>query len=197
MFFNDEDREVYLRWLEVYCKKWKVEVLAYCLMTNHIHLILKPTTKDGLQRVLKPLHMRYAQRINRLKDWKGHFWQGRFFSSPLDVAYTWSALRYIERNPVRAGMVEKAEAYKWSSAPAHCGLIDNPLLSSLEGLGECVSMEDWANWLALPNDERKVSILRRNIEKGLPCGSDEFIENLEALTERTLKYRPHGRPTKN
>ena len=120
VFFDDEDRKVYLRWLGEYCKKWNVEVLAYCLMTNHIHLILRPTTKDGLQRVLKPLHMRYAQRINRLKGWKGHLWQGRFFSSPLDNTYTWSAIRYIERNPVRAGMVEKAEDYIWSSAPAHC-----------------------------------------------------------------------------
>ena len=78
-------------------------------MTNHVHLVLRPETEDGLQRVLKPLHMRYAQRINKAKGWKGHLWQGRFFSSALDEAYTCSAIRYVERNPVSAGMVTQAE----------------------------------------------------------------------------------------
>ena len=82
VFFSEEDRSVYLGWLKAYCDKYKVEVLAYCLMTNHIHLIAVPKSEDGLQKVLKPLHMRYAQRINRNRGWKGHLWQGRFFSSP-------------------------------------------------------------------------------------------------------------------
>ena len=82
VFFSEEDRSVYLGWLKTYCDKYKVEVLAYCLMTNHIHLIAVPKSEDGLQKVLKPLHMRYAQRINRNRGWKGHLWQGRFFSSP-------------------------------------------------------------------------------------------------------------------
>ena len=108
IFFSEEDRLIYLQWLGEYCQKHKVEILAYCLMTNHIHLILKPSNGDGLQRVLKPLHMRYAQRVNKANGWKGHLWQGRYFSSALDEAYTWSAIRYVERNPVRAGMVTKA-----------------------------------------------------------------------------------------
>ena len=121
IFFTDEDREAYLSWLKEYSEKYQVEILAYCLMTNHIHLVVVPATEDGLQRVLKPLHMRYAQHINRERGWKGHLWQGRFFSSPLDEAYLWAAVRYVERNPVRAGMVKRAENYRWSSAAAHCG----------------------------------------------------------------------------
>ena len=89
-------------------------------MTNHIHLVAVPMTEDSLQRALKPLHMRYAQRINRSHDWKGHLWQGRYFSSTLDETYLWAAIRYVERNPVRARMVRKAENYSWSSAQAHC-----------------------------------------------------------------------------
>jgi len=75
-------------------------------MTNHIHLIVVPRTEDALQAVLKPLHMRYAQRLNR-----EHGWKGRYFSSPLDEAYLWTAIRYVERYPVRAGIVRKCERY--------------------------------------------------------------------------------------
>jgi putative transposase len=108
VFFEEEDRTVYLAWLREYSVKHKVEVVAYCLMTNHVHLIMIPGTEDGLNRVLRPLHMRYAQRVNRNQGWNGHVWQGRYFSAPLDEAYTWAAIRYVERNPVRAGMVERA-----------------------------------------------------------------------------------------
>lgn len=83
IFFADEDRESYLSWLNEYCDKHQVEVLAYCLMTNHIHLVAVPSTDDGLQRALKPLHMRYAQSINRTWGWKWHFWQGTFLLFPL------------------------------------------------------------------------------------------------------------------
>ncbi len=129
IFFSKEDRLIYLEWLGDNSQKHGVEVLAYCLMANHFHLILKPDSQEGLQKVLKPLHMRYAQHINKLKGWKGHLWQGRFFSSALDDVYIWSAIRYVERNPVRAKMVTKAEDYPWSSAAFHCGLEENRLLT--------------------------------------------------------------------
>ncbi|MGH9771246.1 MAG: transposase [Candidatus Acidiferrales bacterium] len=149
VFFNDEDRKVYLGWLEAYSKLHKVEILAYCLMSNHIHLIAVPTSMEGLQKVLRPLHMRYAQRINRSRGWKGHLWQGRFFSSALDEDYLWAAVRYVERNPAPAKMVRRAENYRWSSARAHCGLCADPVLTKkawwrrqFEGVG------DWSGWLA-------------------------------------------------
>ncbi len=197
VFFEDADRTVYLEWLHEYCQKWSVDVLAYCLMTNHVHLVLNPTTEDGLQKVLKPLHMRYAQRINKANGWKGHLWQGRFFSSPLDEAYTWSAIRYVERNPVVAGMVKKAENYPWSSAAAHCGLKENSLLTSISDIGKLISIDDWTDWLASPENAQITMVLQRNVEKGLPCGSDSFISQLEKLTDRCLKYKPQGRPFKN
>jgi putative transposase len=101
-FYEDEDREIYLSWLHEYCRLHKVEILLYCLMTNHIHLVVVPKTELGLQSVLKPLHMRYAQRFNRQRVWKGHVWQGRSFSSTLNEHYIWNAIRYVERNLVRA-----------------------------------------------------------------------------------------------
>ncbi len=125
----DEDREVYREWLRDYAQKHQVEVLAYCLMTNHVHWVRVPRSAEALQQVLRPVHRRYAQRVNRERGWKGHRWQGRFFSSPLDETYLWAAIRYVERNPVRAGMIERAEEYRWSSAACHCGLRQDKALT--------------------------------------------------------------------
>ena len=197
IFFADGDRYTYLSWLQEYTEEHQVDVLAYCLMTNHIHLVVVPNTEEGLNRVLKPLHMRYAQRINREKGWKGHLWQGRFFSSPLDEVYMWAAIRYVERNPVRAKMVRKAERYPWSSAAANCGLRDDGVLTrNTKWRKQLDQMADWRAWLAEGEEADQLSVLRRNIDKGLPCGSERFITKLEKLTGRVLKYRPQGRPKK-
>ncbi|MBI3344375.1 MAG: transposase [Gammaproteobacteria bacterium] len=148
-------------------------------MTNHIHFIAVPSTEEGLQQVLKPLHMRYAQRINRERGWKGHIWQGRYFSSALDDDYLWAAIRYVERNPIRARMVRKAENYHWSSAGWHCGLRPDPLLTTkptwrrqFEGIG------DWSAWLAEGDEPEKLEVLRRNVDKGLPCDQRSSSRNL-------------------
>ena len=196
VFFSDEGRLFYLELLQHYCTKYKVAVLAYCLMDNHIHLVLIPETEDGLQKVLKPVHMRYAQYINKIKGWKGHLWQGRFFSSALDDEYTCSTVRYVERNPVHANMINAAEEYFWSSAAYHCGLAESKLLTPLPQEYKSVSSEEWSSWLALPEIKGTVDIINRNIEKGLPCGSDIFIAQLELLSKRPLQYRPQGRPNK-
>ena len=197
VFFRDEDREAYLDWLGDYCRRHEVEILAYCLMTNHIHLVAVPVHEDSLRGALKPLHMRYAQHINRQRHWSGHLWQGRFFSSPLDEAYLWFCVRYVERNPVRAGMVEKAEDYPWSSAAGHCGLRHDGLTRTdpvhwkvFEGV------TDWSAWLSEGDDEERLGIVRRNSQKNLPCGSDRFVEQLERLAGVGLRFRPIGRPKK-
>ncbi len=119
VFFSDADRRTYLAWLQSDAKHHGLEVLAYCLMTNHVHLVAVPAGPHSMERALRHLHMRYAQRINRMKDWKGHVWQGRYFSAALDESYFWAAIRYVEQNPVRAGLVSRAEDYPWSSARAH------------------------------------------------------------------------------
>lgn len=197
IFFADEDREAYLSWLKEYSDKFEVEILAYCLMTNHIHLVAVPATEESLHRALKPLHMRYAQRINRARGWKGHLWQGRFFSSPLDEAYLWAAVRYVERNPVRAGLALRAEHYRWSSAAAHCGKRSDRLLNPEFGWNKLFfEMEDWSAWLAEGDEAEELQMLRRNVEKGLPCGDEGFIRKLGKQVGRLLEYRPKGRPRK-
>jgi putative transposase len=180
----EEDREIYLEWLGEYSRHHEVGILAWCLMTNHIHLVAVPNRDDSLQRALKPLHMRYAQYINRRRKWSGHLWQGRFFSSPLDEAYLWFCVRYVERNPVRAGMVVRAEDYPWSSAAGHCGLREDSLaMKNSIHWKMFEDITDWAGWLAEGDDEERLGIVRRNIQKNLPCGSDRFIEGLEQLTQ--------------
>ena len=195
VFFTDDDYISYLSWLKEYVDKHQVEVLAYCLMTNHVHIVAVPSTDEGLHRVFRPLHMRYAQRINRENGWKGHLWQGRYFSSPLDEEYQWAAIRYVERNPVRAGLVSKAEEYKWSSAAGHCELKEDKILTRSSRWMEILEqIENWSEWLAEGDEPQKIKLIRRNIEKGLPCGSDEFIKRLERIAGRILQYRPQGRP---
>ena len=198
VFFTDQDRTEYLFWLKEYCDKYKVDILAYCLMTNHIHLVAVPTAEDGLHRVLRPLHTRYSQKVNREHGWKGHLLQGRYFSAPLDEVYMWAAIRYVERNPVRARIVRSAENYKWSSAAGHCKLRKDKILttnSKWAGLFEEIS--NWSEWLAEGDEPEKIELIRRNIEKGLPCGSEKFIRRLEKIAGRILHYRPMGRPKKN
>jgi putative transposase len=167
------------------------------LMANHIHLILIPSTEDGLQQVLKPLHMRHAQRLNRARDQQGHVWQGRYFSSVLDGNYFRSCLHYVERNPVRARIVRKAENYAWSSARGHCGLVKDKLLKPSPGWRKDLDdIANWSRWLAEPDTEEALLVLRRNTMMGLPCGSEKFIRKIEKQAGRNLHYKPQGRPKK-
>jgi len=195
VFFDEEDYQTYLEWLHYYSKQHQLEILAYCLMTNHVHLVAVPGTEISLQQVLKPLHMRYARRINRRNRWEGALLARSLLFISNDQGYMWSAIRYVERNPVRARMVRKAERYPWSSASGHCGLTDDSLLTTL---AKWKNMTDQVDngfaWLAGGDEDNELSLLRRNIEKGLPCGSDRFINKLEKLAGRSLHFKAQGRP---
>jgi putative transposase len=197
VFFSDADHQTYLALLREYTTDHQVAVLAYCLMPNHVHLVVVPAAKESLPRSLRHVHVRYAQRLNRQRDWKGHLWQGRYFASVLDERHCWAAIRYVERNPVRAGMVATAESYPWSSAGAHCGLRKDTLLTTepywqrqFEAIG------NWSAWLAEGNETQELSILRKNVTKGLPCGSEEFITRLESASGRRLHDGRRGNRVK-
>lgn len=197
VFSSDVDRELYLEYLTNYSGLHGLAVLAYCLMSNHVHLVVVPETQSSLERVFRPLHQRHALRINRLRSWNGHLWQGRYFSSPLDESYLWAAIHYVERNPVVAGMTARAENYRWSSAAAHCGMrVDSVLTQAKYWVDLFCGVGDWASWLACEDNAEERSTLRLNTTKGLPCGSPQFIEQLAKTTGRTLQLRPRGRPRK-
>jgi len=118
---SDAERLVYPDLLRNNAALHQLSLIGYCLMSNHVHLIVIPRKADSLALTLKHTHGRYATYWNIRHASSGHAWQGRFYSCPLDTPHLWAALRYAELNPVRAGMVAQAESYPWSSAAAHCG----------------------------------------------------------------------------
>lgn len=197
MFFDDEDRRSYLRDLHRYATRHRLEILAYCLMDNHVHLVAVPATASALHRALKPVHMRHAQRINGAHDWCGHLWQERFFSTALDEAHLWAAIRYVELNPVRAALVARAQDYPWSSAPSHCGLRHDPVLTTDATWHRLLAgVRDWPRWLAEATDPECLRALRENTFRGLPTGSEQFVRAIELSTGRVLRRRRRGRPAR-
>lgn len=118
-FFCEEDYEVYLSLMAEWCRKCRVDIWSWCLMPNHVHLIAVPQSEEGLARAIGEAHRRYTRRINFRERWRGHLWQERFASFPMDETYLLAAARYVEMNPVHAGLVKRPEDYRWSSARAH------------------------------------------------------------------------------
>jgi putative transposase len=195
VFFEDGDRQRYLQLLLGYATKHGLSILAYCLMTNHIHLVCIPQQADTLAKVFRPLDLRYTQHFNQAQHISGRLWQGRPFSCALDDEHLWAAIRYVERNPVRARMVRRAEDYAWSSALAHCGLREDPLLSPLPPTMPA-STRDWSAWLAANDDEKTMATIRLRTRTGRPAGDKRFIAGLESRLGRRLQPRAIGRPKK-
>lgn len=195
VFFSEDDRQRYLRLLLQYSLQHGLKTLAYCLMTNHVHLVCIPEREETLERVFKPLNMRYTQYVNWTQQISGRLWQGRFFSCALDDAHLWAAVRYVERNPARARLVRRAEQYPWSSAPAHCALRTDPLLSPLPPALAAMK-SNWASWLAEDEPPDMLARLRLRTRTGRPAGDRRFVAWLERRLGRVLGPKPVGRPRK-
>lgn len=192
-FFSDSDYREYLYLMAEWCNRCKVDIWAYCLMPNHVHLIAVPETEYGLRRGIGEAHRRYTRYINFQKSWKGHLWQGRFASFPMDEYYTLATARYIELNPVKAGMVKRAEQYRWSSAKAHLFKEDDILVKASPLLD---INPDWVELLLSTSSDEEHETLKSHERTGRPLGPETFVERLEKLTSRTLKRQKPG-PKKN
>mgnify|MGYP001336658477 CR=1 FL=1 len=190
VFFSEEDKAFYLTLLGRQAAKHGIAIWAYCLMDNHTHLVAVPESKDSFTRAIAELHRRYTLVINTREDWKGYLWQGRFISYPMDEAHAYRTVRYVERNPVRAGLVSRAETYEWSSARAHVRRESHPLLtpSPLEA-----AILDWSAYLGQSECPEDIEEFHRHETTGRPLGSEDFIKRLEALTGRILRPRKKGR----
>ena len=144
VFFVDGDHRVYLELLGERAERYGLAVLGYCLMTNHVHLVVVPSSEEALAKAIGRTHFAYTQYVNRLHGRSGHLWQNRFYSCMLDEPHLWSAMSYVERNPVRARIVRVAWRYRWSSAAAHVGGGDDSRLLDtariLDGELEAVSV---------------------------------------------------------
>ena len=188
VFFDDDDRRRYLFLLGQYAERHGLAIWAYCLMTNHVHFVAVPSGESSLGRAFRYTHQAYAAWLNRKRRESGHLWQGRTFSCVLDDPHTWACVRYVERNPVRAGLVDRAEDWPWSSAAAHCGLGGNRLLSPVEMPWP---VPDWSVYLA-DEEAADVATIRRRTTTGRPCGSQPFIERLESALSRCLRPKKRG-----
>lgn len=196
VFFAHGDYMAYLALLREHSKQFEIEIVAYCLMPNHVHLVMIPAHRNGLHCALKAVHGQYAQRVNRMRNQKGHLWQGRYFSSPLDADYLLNAVRYVELNPVRARLVARAEDYTWSSAPAHCGQRHDLLVNRQPRPRVLAGIVDWSQWLAENFTAETLTTLRHHGRQNLPCGSNEFVAQLELAAGRKLRFRSPGRHPK-
>ncbi len=189
-FFCDDDYRSYRNLLVEHCQRHGVSVWGWCLMPNHVHLVLTPSDTDGLRGALSRLHRMYAGRIHARERRSGHFWQGRFGCVAMDDEHLIAALAYVALNPVRAGLVERAEDWAWSSAHAYRpgirgdGVIDRqavvPFLRPVRKL------------IAAGQEDERFKALRKSETIGRPIGDDTFMRQAEEQTGRTLRPGKRG-----
>lgn len=189
-FFEDGDYALYRDLLAQSAERAGAEVWAYCLMPNHVHIIVVPADADGLRRTFADTHRRYTGFINARHRWTGHLWQGRFGAVAMDEAHLVAATRYVAMNPVRARLVSRAEDWPWSSTRAHLGLADDPLVRT-RPLHDRYG--DFARFLGQAGDDEPAwRALRMSETSGRPLGDDSWLDALEARTGRVLKPRKRG-----
>jgi putative transposase len=194
VFHDDQDRYRYMDLLEEHSKKHDVFIWTYTLMTNHIHTIVVPHALKAMADVFRNAHSIYGHWFNKKYGLNGHLWQGRFYSCVLSEGHLWRAVRYVERNPVRAGIVSRAEDYRWSSAKAHVyGQRDDLLDPGLPLVG---IVGNWSEWLAAEDVDSELKAIRAATAKDIPYAEDQVIERWESELGRSLRPRKNGRPSK-
>lgn len=189
-FFCDDDYQYYMELMAEYSKQSETEVWAYCLMPNHVHLVMVPKEEDGLRATLGETHRRYTRHINFQKGWRGHLWQERFHSYTMDERYLLSAVRYVERNPIAARLCNRPEDWKWSSAREHLKGEDDRLVTVKPMLDR---IDNWRSYLSYENSKSDDEALKLHTRTGRPLGDDGFVHKLEVLTGVELAPKKPGR----
>lgn len=196
VFYSTGDHRFYLELLARHCARSGARILGYCLMPNHIHLVAVPEREDSLARALRHAHSEYALAHNRAYGHTGHLWQNRFFSCPMDGSHLMRALRYIDLNPVRAGLASRPWDWPWSSARAHGsdGCCD-PVLD-LRWAEYCGGWDcgEWREILLAGAGDGELAAIREATRTGQPLGSQDFLRRLEGLAGKRLKVLAQGRP---
>jgi len=191
VFFEEGDYRLYKDLLSEAAHRAEAEIWCYCLMPNHVHLIIVPTDEDGLRRTFADAHRRYTGYINARMCTTGHLWQGRFGSVVMDETHLTHALRYVSLNPVRAGLVSRAEDWGWSSVGAHFSGKDDGLVTVAPVLQQFGEFEAFLGQYT-DDDEMAFSALRRSETTGRPVGGETWVESLEILTGRALRPQKRG-----
>jgi putative transposase len=190
IFFEDGDQDIYCDILGEQMRRAEVEVWAYCLMPNHVHLILCPRDDKGLGRALGAAHRRWANFVNARGRWRGHLFDGRFASVAMDESHLISAIRYVALNPVRARLAARAEEWKWSSVRAHLEGKDDGLVTVTPALDR---VADFAALIAEQGNDSSFAAIRAAEQTGRPLGAADFIEGLERILGRRIARRAPGR----
>jgi len=197
VFDDPQDRRIYLKLLREHASAHGLSIWAWCLMTNHVHLLAVPGSRLALARTLGRTHYDYACYRNTRSGKSGHLWQSRFYSCPVDTPAVWTVMAYIERNPVRAALVARAEEYPWSSAAAHIVDRDDSGLLNMLPWRENYTRERWRETLDAGAEEEALrERIRLATMTGRPLGSDTFTAALELVAHRPLRPGRPGRPKK-
>ncbi len=188
VFFAQETRARYLDLLKEYAAKWDVSILAYCLMTNHVHLLVRPGKEESLAKMMQGVGLSYTQYINKRYKRTGRLWESRFHSCIIDEEpYLWAVARYIERNPKRARIVKEIEDYPYSSAVAHIkGIKDDLLTEELFDEGE---REEYLKAIQAEVEESETNLIRQATKTGKPLGGKSFINRMAELLGRDFIIR--------
>lgn len=194
VFFADRDRAVYLKMLDKYCVKWGIRLIGYCLMTNHVHLVAIPREEESLSNGMAQLDHDFAIWQNIQRSITGHLWQSRFYSAPVDEEGAWDVLAYVELNPVRAGMVEHAWDWPWSSAQAHLSGCDPSGILDMKGWSAAFDGERWREFLEhFRANEPAIAAIRYATRTGYFLGHEETARRLEKEFGKQLLPRKRGR----
>ncbi len=189
-FFFEDDYRYYIEFISDFSRQSGTEVWAYCLMPNHVHLVMVAGEEDGLRATLGEAHWRYTRHINFREGWRGHLWQERFHSFTMDEKYLLSTVRYVERNPVAASLCVNPQDWEWSSARAHLKGEDDELVS-VEPMIKRVG--NWTEYLSGSDNSNNTDLIKQHTRTGRPLGSTEFIRKLEVFTGEELAPKRTGR----
>ncbi|MBN1365934.1 MAG: transposase [Syntrophaceae bacterium] len=191
IFSSDSDRNQYLQFIKEESERHNLEILAWCLMTNHVHFVAIPHTEESLSRGFGEAHKRYTRMKNFKDHVRGYLFQGRFGSCVLDERHLLAALSYVENNPVAAGMVKHAWQYKWSSAAYHVGNVKKDILIKSRDLYGLI--KDWRAYLTERIDGKdEIDHVRKATHTGRPAGNQDFVQKIEKLTGRLLQRKKPG-----
>lgn len=196
-FFDDDDRALYLKALGDASAAYGVLVHAYALMTNHVHLLMTPRTVGAIGKVMQSVGTRYVWHVNATKQRTGTLWEGRYRACLVaSDRHVLAVCRYIDLNPVRAGIVDHPAKFLWSSFGALAGLRTEPLVSPhavLEQLGEPRGPA-YAQWCLASDEAHELQRLRDATQRGLAYGSEEFSTCVKAMIDTHTVPRRRGRP---